>query len=380
MWHAAAVVSLVVLTAPHIGERKIDLSRVPEEYREKVTESWRLAGRQRGELEEFLAGVEDSLMVEASFLVANLPYRDLGVIEASYLHENLHWAARARDLLPWGRDVPHDLFLHYVLPYRASQERVQSWRPFFFERLWETVRECSTMAEAALEVNRWLDDEIGFAQTESRDQGPVTTVRRGIGRCEEMTIAFIAAARSVCLPARQCWTPWWRLADNNHAWAEVWVDGAWHYVGAGEYSDRLDQAWFTEPVKAAAAVYSLCFGPWAGEGVYRAGGRFSIINSTEVYAAPCTLVVRPPDAPQPSTATVSVFNYGAFRPIAERDIVGGGEARFVVGPGTYLVSAGDDSLGFWRLAQARPASTVTVEGTPVAPRAPEGFLWLGGAR
>lgn len=375
----AALIPLVVLTAPHIGEQMIDLSRVPEAYQEGVAKSWRLAGTQRGELEEFLAAVSDSLMEEASFLVANLPYRDLGVIEATMLKENLHWATLARDSMPWGRDVPDELFLHYVLPHRASQERLQSWRPFFFGQLFTAVECCSTMTEAALAVNRWLDDRIGFVSTEARDQGPVTTLRRGIGRCEEMTIAFIAAARSVCLPARQCWTPWWSLTDNNHAWAEVWVDGAWHYLGAGEFAPRLDQAWFSEPAKDAAAVYSLCFGVWAGEGVYKAGERYSLINSTAMYATPCTLAVHPPGGGS-WTAAISVFNYGAFRPIAELQMEADGATRFIVGPGTYLVTAGDDSAGFWSLAHARIGGTASVTADPARPTGPAGFLWLRGGQ
>ncbi|MBN1425478.1 transglutaminase domain-containing protein [Candidatus Fermentibacteria bacterium] len=373
----AALFPLLVLTAPHVGEQMIDLLRVPDAYSEGVAESWRLAGRNGGELEEFLAAVEDSLMEEASFLVANLPYRDLGVIDAATLREDLRWAALARDSLHWGREVPGELFLHYVLPHRVSQERIQAWRPFFFDELFPVVKNCSTMTEAALAVNRWLDDRIGFVVTEARDQGPVTTVRRGIGRCEEMTIAFIAAARAVCLPARQCWTPWWRMTDNNHAWAEVWVDGAWHYLGAGEFAPRLDQAWFSEPAKDAAAVYSLCYGRWSGDDVYKATDRYSLINSTAVYAAPCTVAVHPPDNDS-WTAAVSVFNFGAFRPVAELTTKGHGPTRFVVGPGTYLVTVGDDSTGFWRLVRAGIESVAVVEGTPAKPSAPSGFLWLRG--
>ncbi|MCU0612110.1 MAG: transglutaminase-like domain-containing protein [Candidatus Eisenbacteria bacterium] len=374
------IAMLLMLTVPHRGEDEIDLARVPEVYRERVAESWRLAGKQRGELEEFLAGVEDSLMEEASFLVANLPYRDLGVAQAAMLRENLIWAVKARESMPWGHAVPDELFLHYVLPHRVSQERWQSWRPFFYERLAGVLSECGGMTEAALAVNRWLDDQIDFVSTERRDQGPVTTVRRGIGRCEEMTIAFIAASRAVGIPARQCWTPWWSLADNNHAWAEVWADGAWHYVGAGEASEQLDRAWFSEPARHAAAVYSLCFGRWAGRDVYKAGERFSIINSTAVYAVSCTLLVRPLGEPGAVTAAVSVFNYGVFRPIAEQEIAPGGDVRFVVGAGTYLVMAGDDSRGFWRLAEVRPDSVTTVTEFLAPPAVPAGFLWLRGGR
>jgi hypothetical protein len=79
----------------------------------------------------------------------------------------------------------------------------------------------------------------------------------------------------------------------------------------------------------------------------------------------------------PLTSAVSVFNYGAFRPIAELETTG--EARFVLGPGTYLVTAGDDTTGFWNLTRVIPDSTVEVEAAPERPTAPSGFFWLRGA-
>jgi transglutaminase-like putative cysteine protease len=354
-------------------------SETPPEYREQVLESLQLAGENRSELEKFLSDVDDAHFDMACFIVANMPYRDLGVATASVLLENLQFAVMAQDSLPWGPNIPNDLFLHYVLPYRESQERLSSWRPFFFEHLFDRVRACTSMTEAALAVNRWLDEETSFEPTERRDQGPVTTVLRGIGRCEELTIAYIAAARSVGLPARKCWTPWWSLSDNNHAWAEVWADGRWHYLGAAEARDQLDDAWFTRPVEHAAAVYSTCYGRWQGTGepVYKTGDRYTIINSISVYTESCSLAVEVLDAPAEGVnISVNVFNWGWLRPVAEQDADSTGSASFVVGPGDYLVTGGTDSLGFWRHITATPESTVTITASLTSHRAPQGFVFL----
>ena len=382
MRYLALVLSAITLTVPtQVHSASADLTgRVPQEYREGVLESVRLAGENRSELEKFLSDVGDEHFDIACFLVANMPYRDLGEATASVLLENLNFAVMARDSLPWSPDVPNDLFLHYVLPHRESQERFSSWRPFFFEQLFERVRACSSMTEAALLVNRWLDDQTNFEPTERRDQGPVTTVLRGIGRCEELTIAYIAAARTVGLPARKCWTPWWSLSDNNHAWAEVWADGRWHYLGAAEARDQLDDAWFTRAVEHAAAVYSTCFGRWqsVGEPVYERGDRYTIINSIAVYTDPCSLSVDVLDAPaEDVNVAVNVFNWGWLRPVAEQDADSTGHASFVVGPGDYLVTGGTDSLGFWRHVTATPESTVAITTKLSSDRAPEGFVFLG---
>ncbi len=364
----------------HAVELEPPLDRAPPSYRNELEKSLRLAGENRNELEQVLSEIEDELFDEACFLIANMPYRDLGTIECDFLLENIRWADKARANVPWGREIPQDIFLHYVLPYRESQERLQSWRPFFYEELHDLVKDCDTMSEAALLVNRWLDEKIDFKTSERRDQGPVTTVLRGIGRCEEMTIAYVAAARAVCIPARKCWTPWWALNDNNHAWVEVWADEDWYFLGGGEARDSLNDAWFKKPAEHAAAVYSTCFGRWTGEGdnVYKRGERYSLINSTAVYAAPGTLFVQVAGGEREDSVSVwaCVFNWGWFRSVAKAETDRTGRARLILGRGDYFLSGGNDSLGFWRKASVIPDTSATIDVTLEANTAPEGFLSL----
>lgn len=49
-------------------------------------------------------------------------------MSAQDLAENLDYAFLAREAMPWGKTVPWDTFLHYVLPHRTSQEPFQSHR------------------------------------------------------------------------------------------------------------------------------------------------------------------------------------------------------------------------------------------------------------
>lgn len=263
-----------------------------------------------------------------------------------------------------------------------TQERLVSWRPYLFQELIDVVESCSTMTDAALSVNRWLDDRIDFEPTERRDQDPITTIRRGIGRCEEMAIAYIAAARSVCIPARSCWTPWWALSDNNHAWVEVWVDGEWHYTGAAEARDELDDAWFTGPVTHAAAVYSSAFGRRHDtlEAVYRSGERYTIINSTAVYTEPrdIRIIVTTPDNSVVSGITVwaHVFNFGWYMSVASGETDDAGSVSFTLGPGQYAVTGGDSNRGFLEHVDILSAITDTVVAIMAEPVVSSGFEWL----
>lgn len=369
-----SLILITVLTATGVGNGEVADSLVEE--------SLILAGDNAAELSRFLNEVPDSLIQDARFIVANMPYRDLGAITADLLLENMRMADAARDSLPWGHSIPVDIYRHFVLPYRMTQERLVSWRPYLFQELIGVVEGCSTMTHAAVTVNRWLDDTIDFEPTERRDQDPITTIRRGIGRCEEMAIAYIAAARSVCIPARSCWTPWWALSDNNHAWVEVWVDGEWHYTGAAEAQDELDDAWFTGPATHAAVVYSSVFGRRddSHETVYRHGDRYTIINSTDVYTEPRNIrvsVSTPDGALVPgSSVWVHVFNFGWYMPVASGETDEEGSVSFVLGPGQYMITGGDNKQGFLEHADILYDEIDTVNVVLSEPVVAPGFEWL----
>ena len=193
-------------------------------------------------------------------------------------------------------------------------------------------------------------------------------------------IVHIAALRSVCIPARQTWTPFWATSDNNHAWTELWVDGDWRYTGACEPRDALDDAWFNDSVKGAALVLSSVFGaPASSDEVYREEERFSLVNSIGHYLDPGTLRVSVTERGRPVTGvpvTVSVWNFGALRAIARVDTDRRGEMTLSLGDGTYFVCAGGPRGSDWDLAEMRSG-----EETPVAlePRLEEPFdgqFWL----
>jgi hypothetical protein len=253
--------------------------------------------------------------------------------------------------------VPDDVYLRYILPPRVSQEPLESFRPYFMRELGPLLTGVESMEEAAITVNRWCGDHVGFKPTQRRDQGVFETLASGYGRCEEMMIVHISALRSVGIPARQTWTPYWATGDNNHAWTEVWVDGDWHYTGACEPRDALDDAWFNDSVKGAALVCSSVFGPPApGEDVYREEERFSIVNSIGHYLEPGTLVATVTERGRPALGvpvTVAVWNFGALRSIARRETDDSGEIRIRLGDGDYFVCAGEPGGCDW--------SVVTIE-------------------
>ncbi|MBN2055640.1 transglutaminase domain-containing protein [bacterium] len=354
----------------------------PAEQRAAIEERLDWAGENRQELLGYLDGVPEEERWAAWFLVANLPPRDLGAVTAGQLLANHRLAFRARRELPWAGEPSDQLFLHYVLPYHVSQEPIQPWREHLYEAVTARVASLRTAAQAALEINRWAAEHISFKQTEFRDQGPLTSLTHGIGRCEEMMILYIAAARTVGLPARPCSTPWWPFTDNNHAWVEVYGDGAWHYLGGAEPRPALDDGWFGNSALRTVMVRSVAFGTGGelGEALYRTGADFTLVNSTANYTSPCTIqiyVSADGEAAVNVPVYLAVFNYGAFRTVAMRETDGSGLAEFITGPGQMLASAGTDEKGAVAVVTGDPeAPSVAILRLDETSMDPPETLWL----
>jgi hypothetical protein len=283
------------------------------------------------------------------FLLANLPLSDLAAMTASDLVWNIHLARQAKKTMPWGCTYSQDFFRSFVLPHRVSQEPFVRWRKQFFEEIAPRVKDLS-MENAILEVNHWCHEKATYKPTDGRDQDPLTTIRSGFGRCEEEMILTICALRSVGIPARQCYTPYWAHSDDNHAWVEAWADGKWYYLGACEPAQELNQAWFSGPAQRAMLVVSTAYGDYNGdEPVLRRYGRSTLINSTSVYGPTRELSVKVVDKQGKPTNDVrvvfSLWNYGTLMPAMGVPTDQEGIARLVCGKGDWFISAVEQVSG-----------------------------------
>ncbi|MCC6150746.1 MAG: redoxin domain-containing protein [Planctomycetes bacterium] len=270
-----------------------------------------------------------------AFLFAYLPPVDYGALTPELLREHVEYALKVRAEAPWRAQFTDELFYHYILPHRVSQEPCQAWRKLMHDELWPRVKDLP-MQEAALEANRYAREYATFQPTNSRDQGPLTTMLRGVGRCEEEMILYICAARSIGIPARPCHTPYWTYTDNNHAWCEAYADGRWWFLGGCEPELELDRGWFAGPASRAGLVVSTAYGDVVDskEPVYRRATGVTFINSTPVYGDTCEVSILA-DAAISSEVYVHVFNFGSLRPMAR---VAAGNT-IVLGRGDFVLTA-----------------------------------------
>ncbi len=353
---------------------------VPKKYQAAVKQKLDLAGKHALILYSALQKLTVEEQGGASFLIANMPLIDLTEMDSTTFLEHIRYAYKVRQEFPWAKTLPEDKFLHYVLPYRMSQEPIEKWRKYFYEKLYPIVNGLKTPAEVAIKINEWCGQQIKFKPTQRRDQGPFETLKSGYGRCEEMMIFYVAAARSVGIAARQTWTPYWPKMDNNHAWVEVWDGISWSYLGACEPAPVLNRAWFDNAVKDAAFVFASVFGvPDNGEEIYRKEKNFAIINSTPNYvSSPVRLkIVLTANKKNLSNVPIYiyVFNFGALRPIARLTSDKNGSAMITINQGEYFISAAWQESSYFNKIMVDEQNK-KVELDLIQPQFVSGSYWL----
>ena len=339
------------------------------DYRSKVETQFEMQKELARNRSRQLFGVFDQQLTTREeealkFLYAYSPLSDLADYTGEFFLQNVRSSFAARDTFSWGRTVPENLFRHFVLPVRVNNENLDSSRWVFFTELKDRIRNLP-MKEAVLEVNHWCHEKVTYRGSDSRTSSPLATVRTAWGRCGEESTFTVAALRSVCIPARQCYTPRWAHSDDNHAWVEVWVDGRWHFIGACEPEPEPDLAWFTGPAKRAMLVNTTVFGDYQGpEDVLVKDPLFTRINILENYAQVKRIFARVTDAAgkgiDSATVEFQLYNYAEFYPLFKTVTDNSGFCSFTTGYGDLVVWAAKEGKYGFRKIDVRAMDTITI--------------------
>ncbi|WP_163717847.1 transglutaminase domain-containing protein [Mangrovibacterium lignilyticum] len=277
------------------------------------------------------------------YLYAYMPLSDLGDLPADFFLANVRKSLQTREDMTWGKSVPEDLFLHFVLPVRINNENLDSFRIVMYDEIKARVQGMK-MEEAALEINHWCHEKVVYRGTDIRTSAPLSTIRKAFGRCGEMSTFTVSALRAAGIPARQVYTPRWAHSDDNHAWVEVWVDGVWKYLGACEPDARLNMGWFTEPSTRAILMHTRAYGKYFGpEDVINKEERFTELDVTANYARVKRLYVDVKNADGTPAVNTKVeyqlYNYAEYFPIATQYTNSEGETSLSMGLGDIIVWA-----------------------------------------
>jgi hypothetical protein len=289
------------------------------------------------------------------FLYAFMPLSDLADYDGNFFLANVDMSIKALSETKWGKDIPEDIFLHYVLPIRINNENLDSFRIIYYDELLNRVKGKNIM-DAALEVNHWCHEKVTYQPADIRTSGPVSTILSARGRCGEESTFTAAALRTVGIPARQVYTPRWAHSDDNHAWVEVWINGNWYYMGACEPEPVLDRGWFTEPARRAMLVDSKSFGAYSGEEkVLTRNNNYTIVNNLSKYAVTKRIYVKVIDnnglPVNNAIVEYQLYNYSEFYPLAVVPTNKSGLSQFETGLGDLLVWAHkDDNFDFKKIS------------------------------
>ena len=289
------------------------------------------------------------------FLYAYMPLADITDYPGEFHLMNVRASRRAAGEMPWGRDIPEDVFRHFVLPVRVNNEHLDSARVVFYEELKDRVKSLS-LQDAILEVNHWCHEKAVYKPSDARTSSPLATVRTAYGRCGEESTLLVAALRSVGIPARQVYTPRWAHTDDNHAWVEAWAGGKWYFLGACEPEPVLNLGWFNAPASRGMLMHTKVFGRYEGtEEVMSVTPNYTEINVIDNYAptAKASVTVVDADGKPVDNACVEfkLYNYAEFYTVAVKHTDADGTCGLTAGKGDMLVWASKDGrFGFAKLS------------------------------
>jgi hypothetical protein len=183
------------------------------------------------------------------FLLTNMPPRDVKSLHAEFLLENVKLAYQARKEMPWGKDIPEEIFLNDVLPYAVLDETRDNWRADFYTRFKKIAADATTAAQALERINAAITTEVGVEYNTKRrapNQGPYESMQLKMASCTGLSILLADALRSVCIPCRIAGTAMWTTMEGNHNWNEVWLPEQKRWMITEYTPDKkgLDHAWF----------------------------------------------------------------------------------------------------------------------------------------
>ena len=211
-------------------------------------------------------------------LVAEMPECDYADVDPFRLLEDVRYALKAREEIPWKDQISEDLFLRYILPYWSVNEKRDPWRKFFYDKFMPAVREFKTASDAVKYLNDHVFKELNVTydavKRPKADQSAQESIAASYASCTGLSVILLNACRACGIPARFTGCPQWTDRSGNHSWIEFW-DGQWIYEGASS-SDPRNRSWVGDKVKAATED-SLVGGVWAVTTEPQADGAFFVL-------------------------------------------------------------------------------------------------------
>lgn len=239
------------------------------------------------EIKKSIESAPEDQQEALAYLYAYMPKADFDTLSTALIAENVAYAYKAREIYPWAKEVPEEVFFNDVLPYAVMDETREDWRSSFFDMLSPVLANTTDMFAAVDTINKVLKDLVQVEYNTKRNkpnQSPKESMDIHMASCSGLSILLTDALRAVGIPSRIAGTPMWITKEGNHNWNEVWVNGEWYLIEY--YPAPLNEAWFLPRCAAfegqndpAHQVYATTFKPYSEQ-------HFPMVWNEEDYSIP----------------------------------------------------------------------------------------------
>ena len=245
---------------------------------------------------------------------------DIQTITSAYLIDNIDLAFTAWQTNPWAKHLTFGDFCEYVLPYRGSNEPIESWRGELmstFASLEDELDDSSDPFEAGKLLEQKANAIIGFDPIfylHPTDQGFAEMKQRGLGRCEDITNMQIYARRAGGIAVASDYTPLWAKAGNNHAWSVIIGPDGKGYAPIHNVAAKVYRKTYSEQLDSLGAKLE------EGEQAPRwLKGKY-YKDVTTSYGDVSDITIPMQEFPDEKFGYICVFNSGSWGPIHWSDL------------------------------------------------------------
>jgi len=313
--------------------------------------------------------------------------KDLKTITADLMIENIDLAFQAWQEKPWARDLSFKAFCEHVLPYRGSNEPLNSTRPACLKRyadLPQKMNEVQDAREAARLIQKDIGQWVRFSELyylHPTDQSFAEMNQRGLGRCEDITNMQMYAMRANAIAAAADYTPFWADRDNNHAWQVILDSNGEGKAGLSNRAAKIYRKTYALQPDSLGSLKK------DSEKVPRwlAGLNYIDVTSQYMETTDTTVQLTIPCSQKARFAYICVFNGGKWQAIHWGEISDNKVTFAAMGrhiaylPAYYvdekLVSSAApfilDHEGQTRQLAGEPGSYLTIELTATRPQTPD---------
>lgn len=288
----------------------------------------------------YLYALDEPIKLFFMKAITQLPSTDIISINLEDLSHHVEHIYYTVTNIPYCKNIPIDIIFNYVLPYRINDENFTLYSLNLFRNLIHFIS-ANNIKETIIDINYWCFSKATYKQTNDRTQNALATISAGYGRCGEESVLLVSALRSVGIPARQCYCPYWSHCDDNHAWVEVYTGCNWEFIGACEPEESLNIGWFNNAASKAGIIRHRLFNFNTTNNINQDNNYiFSTLPTTSFYGTTFLLNVNINYNNIPlSYIKIGIYtiNYCSMCLLIEKTTDKNGHCNFNLGVGNYLL-------------------------------------------